>query len=126
LTPSRRSRREKLLYVPPLPFAIEVGIDKTQVLAREQAVEKKEAELAAREAALAAKETPAPAEPEAAKEEPAVEAEKAVEPEAVVSFPHPRIIKKIKSDQIKTNTSPARTSSSCGRGEGRRGRASCC
>ena len=55
-------------------------------MAREQAVEKKEAELAAREAALSAKETPAPAEPEAeaAKEEPAVEAEKAAEPEAVV------------------------------------------
>lgn len=75
-------------------------------MAREQAVEKKEAELAAREKALAAKEKPAPAEPEAAKEEPAVEAEKAVEPEAVVSFPHLRIIQREKK-QIETNTSPA-------------------
>jgi predicted transcriptional regulator len=66
---------------------IDVGIDITQVLAREQAVEKKEKELAAREEALAAKENPPPAEPEAAKQEPAVETEKAVEPEAVVSFP---------------------------------------
>jgi hypothetical protein len=49
-----------------------------QVLAREQAADKREADLEAREAAVAAREAPAApaAEPE----------EKAVEPEAVVSF----------------------------------------
>jgi hypothetical protein len=80
----------------PTPIQIDVGIDITQVLAREQAVEKKEAELAAREAALAAKEKPTPAEPEAAKEEPVVEAQKVGETEAVVSFPHLRIIQREK------------------------------
>jgi hypothetical protein len=103
LTPSRRSRREKLLYVSSTPIQIDVGIDITQVLAREQAVEKKEAELAAREKALADKETPAPAEPEAAKEEPVVEAEKAAEPEAVVCS----YIFAPYENYIKTNTSPA-------------------
>jgi hypothetical protein len=78
---------------------VDVCADNRQVLAREQAVEKKEAELAAREAALNAKETsaPAPAEPEApaaAESEPAAEAEKAAEPEpeaaaeSVVSLIH--------------------------------------
>jgi hypothetical protein len=82
------------------------GINILQVLAREQAVEKKESELAAREEALAAKKSPAPAEPEAAKEEPVVEAQKVGETEAVVSFPDLRIIQREKK-QIKTKTPPA-------------------
>jgi hypothetical protein len=56
------------------------SVDVLQVLAREQAADKREADLAAREAAVTAR--------EAAAEAPAAEpeAEKAAEPEAVVSF----------------------------------------
>ncbi len=61
-----------LISFSPPSLHINLNTYNLQVTAREQAVEKKEAELAAREAALAAKETPAPApaaesaEPEAA------------------------------------------------------------
>lgn len=78
-----------------------------QVLAREQAADKREADLAAREAAVTAREAaveaPAPAEPETAAEP---EAEKVAEPEAVVSsaFTFPFSSFQIRQDETsKTN-----------------------
>jgi hypothetical protein len=86
-----------------------------QVTAREQAVEKKEAELAAREAALAAKESAAaPAAAAAPAPEPAAEAEAAVcPPSSPNSFPYSKLTKLARAS---SRREPSASTSSRSRG----------